>query len=320
MTHTARRPNRLIGPCAAALPAACILALVSVRAASPDNNPAIVTESGPAKGVVTAGMREYLGIPFAAAPAGSRRWAPPESFGPWHGVFEATAFGSQCPQNGGGDENCLFLNVYAPTGPRAPDGLPVMVWVHGGGLTSGDASEFDPTPLMSGGRVIVVTINYRLGTLGFLAHAALDAEGHPAGNYGFMDQQFALQWVQRNIEAFGGDRHRVTVFGESAGGLSVYSLLASPLTAGLFQGAIAQSGACAGFDDYRKSPIVGSVLVTYPLPPSPPVNAAELALGAVGTDGVFSCTARRAMQALAPFVTTFATSSTTRTRRRPSPR
>jgi len=109
-----------------------------------------------------------------------------------------------------------------------------MVWIHGGGLNKGAGSDFDPTPLVEGGDVIVVTINYRLGMLGFFAQQALDSERHLAGNYGFMDQQFALDWVQRNIAAFGGDPSRVTIFGESAGGLSVYSQIASPLAAGLF--------------------------------------------------------------------------------------
>ena len=224
------------------------------------NDPAIVTESGPLKGIVGEQMDAYLGIPYAAPPAGALRWMPPQPFRRWHGMLDATAFGNECPQTGTdddvvGDENCLFLNVYTPGVKKKQgkhDGLAVMVWIHGGGLTSGAGSDFDPTPLVEGGGVIVVTINYRLGVLGFLAHPALDDEGHLAGNYGFMDQQFALRWVQRNIGAFGGDPSRVTIFGESAGGLSIYSEIASPLAAGLFQRAIAQSGAYAGFaPDYR---------------------------------------------------------------------
>ena len=190
---------------------------------------------------------------------------PPQAFGQWKGVFQATQFGSECPQAGGGDENCLFLNIYTP---HLETKHAVMVWIHGGGLTSGAGSDFDPTPLVEGGGVIVVTINYRLGMLGFFAHPALDAEGHLAGNYGFMDQQFALGWVQRNIAAFGGDPDRVTIFGESAGGLSVYSQLASPLAAGLFQQAIAQSGAYAGFSpDYRVQILPIAVAATTGNPP-----------------------------------------------------
>ena len=240
------------------------------------DDPAIVTESGPLKGVVTAQINEYLGIPYATPPVGALRWMPPRPFGRWHGVFQATQFGSECPQTDTsgsfvGDENCLFLNVYTPkirknqdkdNGHKVnkdhdeDDGLAVMVWIHGGGLNSGAGSEFDPTPLVEGGNVIVVTINYRLGVLGFFAHPALDSEGHLAGNYGFMDQQFALRWVQRNIGAFGGDRDRVTIFGESAGGLSIYSQLTSPLAAGLFQRAIAQSGAYAGFAPHYRPAIL----------------------------------------------------------------
>ena len=237
----------------AALFAAVPLAMRSAHAAGGPNNPAVATESGPLKGVVTAELDEYLGIPYAAPPTGALRWMPPQPFGRWLGVLSATQFGNDCLQPADGDEDCLFLNIYTPrikknAGKHA--GLAVMVWIHGGGLINGAGRDFDPTPLIEGGDVIVVTFNYRLGLLGFLAHPALDNEGHLAGNYGLMDQQFALGWVQRNIAAFGGDPDRVTIFGESAGGLSVYSQLASPLAAGLFQQAIAQSGAYAGFDDY----------------------------------------------------------------------
>jgi len=231
---------------------ACLTCATSIRAAGGD--PVIVTESGPLQGIVGTQLAEYLGIPYAAPPVGSQRWMPPQPFGTWTGVFEATAFGSECPQidpSGayGGNEDCLFLNIYTPRGKNRvkPRGRAVMVWIHGGGLNKGAGSQFDPTPLIEGGDVIVVTINYRLGVLGFLAQSAIDSEGHLAGNYGFLDQQFALGWVQRNIAAFGGDPDRMTIFGESAGGLSIYSQLASPLAAGLFQRAIAQSGAYAGF-------------------------------------------------------------------------
>ena len=231
---------------------ACLAWAIPIRAASGD--PVIATESGRVQGVVGTQLVEYLGIPYAAPPVGPLRWMPPQPYGKWAGVFQATAAGSECPQidpNGsyGGNEDCLFLNIYTPRGKHRvkPRGRAVMVWIHGGGLNKGAGSEFDPTPLIEGGDVIVVTLNYRLGVLGFLAQSAIDSEGHLAGNYGLMDQQFALAWVQRNIEAFGGDADRVTIFGESAGGLSIYSQLASPLAAGLFQSAIAQSGAYAGF-------------------------------------------------------------------------
>ena len=125
-----------------------------------------------------------------------------------------------------------------------------MVWIHGGGLVTGGSLIYEPSPLVLRGNLIVVTINYRLGYLGFFAHHAIDGEGHLNGNYGLMDQQFALQWVKRNIAAFGGDPNRVTIFGESAGAQSVYSNLASLTAAGLFQGAIAESGAYFEFQDY----------------------------------------------------------------------
>lgn len=145
-------------------------------------------------------------------------------------------------------EDCLYLNVYAPVARHGQQrDLPVMVWIHGGALTTGESDDYNPRRLVTQGDVIVVTINYRLGALGFLAHPALSGESAygASGNYGLMDQQLALQWVQDNIAQFGGNPHKVTIFGESAGGLSVHSQLASPLAAGLFQRAIAQSGAYA---------------------------------------------------------------------------
>ena len=237
--------------------------------------PAIVIQNGPLKGIETPTMNEYLGIPYAVPPVGPLRWTPPQPYGRWHGVFQATRFGSECPQFDTtlfmqiGSENCIFLNVYTPKrkkhqgkevdedwpkqkkhrGKKDDEGLPVMVWIHGGALTTGSSDPYDPTRLVEKG-VIVVTINYRLGLLGFFAHPAIDTEGHLNGNYGLMDQQLALKWVRRNIEAFGGDPHRVTIFGESAGGQSVYAQLASPLAAGLFRRAIAESGAYLEFQDY----------------------------------------------------------------------
>ena len=225
------------------------------------SNPAIVTEDGPVKGILSPEINQFLGIPYAAPPLGALRWTPPQSHGHWHGVLEATQLGNECPQldffgNEFGNEDCLFLNVYTPglkKNQNKHDGLPVMVWIHGGSLVSWSGGLFDPTPLVEKGNVIVVTLNYRLGVLGFFAHPALDTEGHLNANYGLMDQQFALQWVQRNIAAFGGDPNRVTMFGESAGGLSVYSNLASPTAAGLFQRAIAESGAYTSFQDYQQA-------------------------------------------------------------------
>jgi para-nitrobenzyl esterase len=228
------------------------------RAGKKCSDPVIVTEGGPLKGVVSADMHEFLGIPYAAPPVGLRRWTPPQPHERWEGVLEATKPGNECTQldffgNAFGSEDCLFLNVYTPLFKKnrhKHDRLPVMVWIHGGALVSGSGNDLDPSPLVKKGNVIVVTLNYRIGILGFFAHPSLDAEGHLIGNYGLMDQQFALQWVQNNIAAFGGDPDRVTIFGESAGGLSVFSQLASPTAAGLFHRAIAQSGAYASFQSY----------------------------------------------------------------------
>jgi para-nitrobenzyl esterase len=224
----------------------------------PGSTAAIVTESGPLKGIETSIEDQFLGIPYAAPPVGNLRWVPPQPRGQWQGVLDATQFGNYCTQPDGaggtfGDEDCLTLNVYRPhqmKNANQTGGVAVMVWIHGGGLAGGGSADYDPSPLVLGGNVLVVTINYRLGYLGFLAHPALDAEGHLAGNYGLMDQQFALRWVQNNIAAFGGDPTRVTIFGESAGGQSVYTQLASPLAAGLFVGAIAESGSYASFAPY----------------------------------------------------------------------
>jgi para-nitrobenzyl esterase len=223
-----------------------------------DRTPAIVTESGKLKGIINGKIAEFLGIPYAAPPVGSLRWTPPQPFGRWHGLFDASSFGSVCTQGGKGSEDCLFLNIYVPHfkkhGDKHRGAMPVMFWIHGGGLTAGAGSDYDPTPLVKQG-VIVVTINYRLGYLGFLAQSALDSEGHDAGNYGLMDQQFAMQWVQNNITAFGGDPSNVTIFGESAGGHSVYCHLASPTAKGLFSHAIAESGSYLIFDVFIQ-PIV----------------------------------------------------------------
>ena len=221
----------------------------------PKHTHTIHTESGKLKGIFNGKTAEFLGIPYAAPPVGAARWTPPQPFGKFHGTFDASAFGNVCTQGGNGSEDCLFLNIYVPhfnkNGHKHRNGgLPVMFWIHGGGLVSGAGSLYDPTPLLNPGNVIVVTINYRLGYLGFFAQTAIDAEGHKNGNYGLMDQQFAMTWVKDNIANFGGDPNNVTIFGESAGGHSVYSHLASPTAAGLFAHAIAESGSYVIFEQF----------------------------------------------------------------------
>lgn len=221
--------------------------VASAQAMRARPSPTVWTAEGPVTGTVTRRMATFLGIPYAAAPAGALRWRPPQPRAPWSEPLDATRFGPPCPQPISSEEDCLFLNVYVPEKALPPRGHrrhPVMVWMHGGAYFLGAGSQFDPTKLVTTGDVLVVTLNYRLGALGFLAHPALSAESAygGSGNYGIMDQQLALQWVQRNIAAFGGDPERVTVFGESAGGNSVFAHLVSPTAEGLFQRAISQSG------------------------------------------------------------------------------
>jgi para-nitrobenzyl esterase len=210
----------------------------------------VATADGRLRGNAAGAMDEFLGIPYAAAPVGPLRWRPPQPAAPWKGVRSATRFGPHCPQFGSPfglasmSENCLFLNVYTPadTSSRRNRALPVMVWIHGGDLTAGESNDYDPAGLVRDG-VIVVTINYRLGALGFLAHPGLvTRKGGPSGDYGLMDQQATLRWVRRNIRQFGGDPRNVTIFGESAGGLSVLAQLVSPAAKGLFAKAIIESG------------------------------------------------------------------------------
>ncbi len=210
------------------------------------------TENGPIRGLQTDTMKKFLGIPYAAPPVGNLRWRPPQPAALWHGVRDATQFANHCPQPAtpfglpSTTEDCLYLNVYTPAeGWHKGKGKPVMVWFHGGAGFLGESDDYDPTKLVENEDVIVVTLNYRLGFLGFLAHPALSAEAdyHGSGDYGWMDQQAALDWVERNIKNFGGDPDNVTIFGESFGGLSVHAQLASPEAAGLFHRAIVESGA-----------------------------------------------------------------------------
>jgi para-nitrobenzyl esterase len=217
--------------------------------------PVVTTTDGAVRGTAGSAGDAFLGLPYAAPPTGNLRWRPPQPPAHWRGVRDATSFAPSCPQNPSGNpflppglmsEDCLYLNVYTPA-PRSSDagGRPVLVWIHGGGLTQDGGRNYDPATLAADG-VVVVTINYRLGALGFLAHPALAARpGGPAGNYGLMDQQAALRWVQANIRRFGGNPHNVTIAGESAGGLSVLAQMVSPGARGLFQKAIIQSGAFA---------------------------------------------------------------------------
>ena len=215
-------------------------------------NPVVAVDGGVIRGATPSGGYTFRGVPYAAAPTGDLRWRPPAPPAVWQGVRDATQFGASCPQapssfsRGPYDEDCLFLNVYTQSLHRDDgEGLPVLLWIHGGGYTQGDGRGFDGMKLAQNG-LVVVTINYRLGALGFLAHPGLASQpGGPAGNYGLMDQQAALRWVQRNIRRFGGDPENVTIAGQSAGALSVLAHLISPGSRGLFERAIVQSGSFA---------------------------------------------------------------------------
>jgi para-nitrobenzyl esterase len=208
------------------------------------------TGLGALQGSADDGVRSWLGVPYASPPIDELRWASPEPAEAWEGVREATEFGNVCAQPvaqmpgiPSTDEDCLYLNVYAPQAAR--DDLPVMVWFHGGGNSYGAAEQYDPSRLVTEGDAVVVTVNYRQGLFGSMAHPALDEGGETtSGNYGLEDQQAALRWIGENAEAFGGDDGNVTIFGESGGGYDVCAHLASESSAGLFDKAIIQSAPC----------------------------------------------------------------------------
>ena len=267
---------------------------------------AVKTSHGTVEGTTEAsGVRAYRGIPFAAAPTGDLRWKPPQPVNPWEGIRAAKQFGPRCMQaplfsdmnfrSNGMGEDCLYLNVWAPAGGSAPGapaapkpngegGLPVLVYFYGGGFVAGDGSEprYDGESMARKG-IVALTVNYRLGVFGFFAHPELTRESpHQAsGNYAFLDQRAALQWVRQNIAAFGGDPKRVTIAGESAGSIAVSAQMASPLSKDLIAGAIGESGA----------------LIAPTLPPVPLARAEEEGVKFAGTVGAASLAALRAMPA-----------------------
>jgi para-nitrobenzyl esterase len=246
MTH--RRSTLILGATFAAL----FLGRTTVSGAG--SPPRVKVNTGKLEGSSDGTVDAFLGIPYAAPPVGDRRWKPPAPAAKWSGLRKATGFGSRCMQapiysdmifrDPGINEDCLYLNVWVPANSKGKK-LPVMVWIYGGGFAAGATSEprQDGTNLAKQG-VVVVSMNYRLGIFGFFAHPELAAEsGHKsAGNYGLLDQVAALEWVKRNVAAFGGDPGNVTIFGESAGSFSVSELMASPVAKGLFQRAIGESG------------------------------------------------------------------------------
>jgi para-nitrobenzyl esterase len=238
--------------CDEALRRTSVAGALCLIAASSWAKPTVI-ESGAIEGVTQGALTLYAGVPFAAPPVGALRWREPQPVVSWKGLRKAISFAPACMQKGvsmpgekspATSEDCLYLNIWTPA-KTADERLPVMVWIHGGGYTNGSASM----PLYWGDKlaqrdVVVVTIAYRLGALGFLAHPQLTAESSQksSGNYGLLDQIAALEWLQRNIVAFGGDPQRVTIAGQSAGAMSVSLLMASPRAKGLFHRAIGQSG------------------------------------------------------------------------------
>ena len=246
----------------------------SAAKAEPERVPTseIRIDSGVVRGLVVGdkkAVHAFKGIPYAAPPVGEGRWKPPQPVSPWQGVRDCFEFGAACPQKMPTlfatipemairvpeSEDCLFLNIWTPA-ERTSAKLPVLYWIHGGGYVMGAASQ----PLYDGQELarlgcVVVSINYRLGLFGFLAHPALSKESTDkvSGNYGLLDQIDGLRWVKRNIAAFGGDPNHVTIFGESAGGMSVLCLLAAPEAKGLFHGAISQSPAWMNMAQLRET-------------------------------------------------------------------
>lgn len=238
----------------------CVTALAATALTLRADPGTVKTEAGTVSGVAaSAGVTAYLGIPYAAPPVGDLRWRPPQPIAHWAGVRRADHFGTSCMQNQAGSrlpwteefmtqgpigEDCLFLNVWTPANTSGAR-LPVMFWIYGGGFNEGSSSVavYDGTEFAKKG-VVLVSVNYRVGPLGFLVHPELskESEHHVSGNYGLLDQIAALQWVKKNIGGFGGDPAKVTIFGQSAGAISVVDLMRSPLAKGLFVRAIAQSG------------------------------------------------------------------------------
>ena len=223
------------------------------------DGPVVQTSEGPVRGFVRDGVYEFIGIPYAAPPVGALRWMPPQPVAHWREPLKATKFANTCAQvtelgvfagPPNINEDCLYLNVFTTRLGGEERGNAVLVWIHGGGNVDGESNDYDGSKLATGGPLgtptVVVTLNYRLGLFGFLAHPALDSEGHLYDNYGIMDQQAVLQWVKRNAAAFGGDPSRVALGGQSAGAQDTGVNQISPLSAGLFNRAIYESSPLSG--------------------------------------------------------------------------
>ncbi|MEW2556026.1 carboxylesterase family protein [Streptomyces zhihengii] len=270
------------------------------------------TDHGAVRGLPHGAYTTFEGIPYAAPPTGPRRWRAPEPPAPWQGVRDATAAAPRCvqmtaPGAGGalGSEDCLYLNVTMPTGADADAGTgsgprrPVLVWMHGGAFLGGSGGDYGAERLAVRGDAVVVTVNYRLGIFGYFGHPALGS----APPFGLADQQAALRWVRANAERFGGDPGRVTLFGESAGALSVCAHLTSPTAAGLFQRAVLQSGSC--FLSFPRGALGPGIPAYEPFASSREVRtvgegaARELGCTAGGDDDVLACLRRQSTERLA---------------------
>lgn len=226
--------------------------LTSIPALADNSGPVVTVTDGKVRGTTENGVNVFKGIPYAAPPVGKLRWQPPQPVKRWKGTLDATQFGNTCPQvtelgafagPSSTSEDCLYLNVFT-TGSKKKKG--VIVWIHGGGNVDGESNDYNATKLATGGpdghETVVVTLNYRMGLFGYLSHPALNQEGHQWGNYGIMDIQAVLRWVQRNAAAFGGDPNRVALGGQSAGAQDTGANMLSPISAGLFSRAIYESG------------------------------------------------------------------------------
>ncbi|ASO05204.1 carboxylesterase/lipase family protein [Arenibacter algicola] len=270
-----------------------LMVLLGVTISAQESAPKVKTELGVIRGVHEDGVASFKGIPFAAPPVGEFRWRSPQPLSPWEGELDATEFGANCAQSGwggalgtindGSSEDCLYLNVWKPADANTGANLPVMVWIHGGGFVGGSGSgagiagdEFAKK------EVVLITINYRLGRLGHFAFPALSTE-HPEehkGSYAYMDQIAALQWVQKNIAAFGGNPDNVTIFGFSAGGVSVHSLMTIPDAKGLFHKAISESGGA------RDGVLTGRPIKEENASPFYPVSAETIGINYAKKQGI----------------------------------
>jgi para-nitrobenzyl esterase len=240
-----RRPHSLT---ISLLAAASLITLTSVVAKAAEG-PVVKTANGKVEGFIQNNVAEFLGIPYAAPPVGKLRWQPPQPAASWGGIRQATTYANRCAQvttlgvfsgPAENNEDCLYVNVFSPNLQNTAN-LPVIVWIHGGGNLDGESNDYDGSKMATQGNTVVVTLNYRLNLMGFLAVASLDSEGHNFGNYGLLDQQAVLNWVRTNIANFGGDPNNVTVGGQSAGAEDTGFAMLSPLAAGTFQRGICES-------------------------------------------------------------------------------